>query len=394
MGESTGGGTARQYYVDNLRNVAVLLLIVFHTARLFDAEPWHMKDAGTYALADDVNDIINQWHMPLFFLLTGMAACFAFPRRGAAGYAGERVLRLFVPLVFGIFLTVLPQVWLERISPYVPNRQSPIDFDGSFLDFVPTFFTSVYPTGNFSYHHLWFIWYLFLYSVLLTPAFALLSRKSAAPKVAALGDWFATGWRIVLLGLPVLVVELLLRPSFPSTHATVDDWANHGHFILVILAGWLIAASPALVASAVRLRLPAAILGIVSMLIVLPAPEWTIVSGPAAWPVTAAIYFVGEWLWLVAFLGYGACYLDRRVPYLTAFTPYAFPFYIVHQAIIVWLGWLTFGWQSAPLLKYFAIAAASLVLSYGAARLLDLTAPTRFLIGLKVRRSGKAAAAA
>jgi hypothetical protein len=264
---------------------------------------------------------------------------------------------------------------------------SPIDFDGGFFAFVPEFFVPPYPEANFSYHHLWFIWYLFLYSLLLTPVFALLSRPRAAEALARFGAWLAKGWRIGLLALPFVAVELLLRPRFPSTHATIDDFANHAHFLLAILAGWLIAASPELTEAVTRLRRWALLLAAVSILIVLPAPEWTIVPGAAAIPVTRAIYALGEWCWLIAFLGYGARYLDRPVPYLTAFTPYAFPFYIVHQAIIVWLGWLAFDWVSAPLAKYAVIAVAALALSYAAVRLLALTPPTRFLIGLKARPS-------
>jgi surface polysaccharide O-acyltransferase-like enzyme len=107
------------------------------------------------------------------------------------------------------------------------------------------------------------------------------------------------------------------------------------------------------------------------------------VSGPLAWPVTAAIYSAGEWLWLIAFLGFASRLLDRIVPYLTGFTRYAFPFYIAHQAIIVWLGWLTFGWQSMPFAKYLTIAVLAAVISYAVVRLLDLIPPARFLIGLK-----------
>ncbi|HZP20967.1 MAG TPA: acyltransferase family protein [Bauldia sp.] len=376
----------RRFYIDNLRNIAVLLLIVFHTARLFDAESWHMKDVASYQLAGVVIDVINQWHMPLFFLLTGMAAFLAVPRRGAGGFVRERVFRLFIPLLFGILVAVLPQVYLERISPYVPNRQSPVDFTGGFFDFVPQFFTSVYPEGNFSYHHLWFIWYLFLYSLLLAPLFAVLSRPRVMERVAKAGAWFAGGWRILLLGLPVTVAEGLLRAEFPSTHATIDDWANHAHFLLVILVGWLVASAPALVERAAQIRWIALGLGAATTLITLPAPEWMLLPAPAGWYVTGFIYFAGEWLWLVAFLGFGVRLLNRRVPYLTAFTRYAFPFYIAHQAVIVFLGWLTFDWQSAPFLKYLAIAVLAAAISYIIVRLLDLTAPTRFLIGLRSPR--------
>ena len=92
---------------------------------------------------------------------------------------------------------------------------------------------------------------------------------------------------------------------------------------------------------------------------------------------------------MATLLGFAAVLLDRSVPYLTAFTRHALPFYILHQAIITWLGWLTFGWSDMRLVKYVAIGIATLVISYVLARLFDLTALTRFLIGLKApRRSG------
>jgi len=90
-----------------------------------------------------------------------------------------------------------------------------------------------------------------------------------------------------------------------------------------------------------------------------------------------------EWAWIIALIGYSRVLLDRTVPLLTGFTRYALPFYIFHQAVIVWLGWTTFGWSDMPLLKYPAIAGAALLISYCLARLFDLSAVTRFLVGLK-----------
>ncbi len=385
MNRSPESAVTRQYYVDNLRNIAVLLLIAFHTARLFDEEAWHIKDAAAYRAADMIVGFFNPWHMPLLFLLAGMSAVLSMRTRGLGTFVGERFSRLFVPFVTGVILTVLPQVYLERISPYVPNRNSPIDFEGSFFDFIPEFFSFVpYPEGDFSWHHLWFIVYLFLYSILLSPLLLWMARS---PGLARLGDRLARSIAPLLLFVPVLLLELGLRGAYPSTHALIDDWANHANFVVMIILGGLIAASPALAESTARLRRAALSVAIVLMIAWLTRNDWApefpgLPVREIVWTIRAA----AEWFSILALLGYSRTYIDREIRYLTPFTRYALPFYIFHQFVIIWLGWLTFGWSGMPLAKFIAIAAAALFISYGLARLFDLTSVTRFLIGLKAGR--------
>jgi glucan biosynthesis protein C len=369
-------------YIDNLRNLAVLALILFHTGRLFDSESWHMKDAVNYPAADLLIGFFNPWHMPLLFLLAGMSSVYALQRRGVGQFIGERFSRLFVPFVVGVFLAVLPQVYLERISPYVPNRASPIDFDGSVFAFVPRFLQMVpYPDGDFSWHHLWFLIYLLIYSILLAPLLWWMARSSWPEKV---GAWLAQGAMPFLLLLPLVVIEVALRPAFPSTHALINDWADHANFITVILIGALLASAPALVESIAGLRWVALASALVAMFAWLGIRELgPDVFGAAFFPAVLIPYTVAEWLWIMALLGFSRVFLNRSVTFLTAFTRYALAFYVFHQAVIIWLGWLTFGWSAMPFAKFVVIAVAAAVISYGLARLSDLTPLTRFLIGLK-----------
>ncbi len=44
------------------------------------------------------------------------------------------------------------------------------------MDFYPDFFKGVYPKGNLSWHHLWFLPYLLFYSIFFTPLFIYLRR--------------------------------------------------------------------------------------------------------------------------------------------------------------------------------------------------------------------------
>ncbi|MEM1048187.1 MAG: acyltransferase [Pseudomonadota bacterium] len=373
---------ARRHDIDALRSIAVLLLVVFHTARLFDAEPWHMKDLSVpYWAADLIVRILNVWQMPLLFLLAGISAAYALNRRSGWQFLRERAARLLVPLGIGIFVLVLPQVYVERISRGVPLRMSPIDFEDGLAAFLPTYLSCCYPQANFSWHHLWFLPYLFVYCLPL----ALVARSAAAPSLAA----FALQ-RPICLFLPaslLIALELLLRPTFPSTHNLVADWANHAHYGFLVLFGWWLARHRELDAAVDSIRRPALATAIVCLLLWLAALP-SIFGGFGLVELSHALRhgtrIIAEWAGLLAVLAYGRRLLARPLTGLAAFAPLALPFYLYHQTIIVLLGWLLIDWQGQALAKALAIAIGATVVSLMLSALGARFAVTRAATGMKV----------
>lgn len=379
-GMSSGQKPAsRLFWVDNLRNVAVLSLVLFHTARLFDPEPWHIKDQHTYRAADVVVALFNVWGMPTLFLLAGLSMMLSLGRRGPGRFASERVTRLLVPFVFGIFALVLPQVYLERIAPADLATQSPLRLDIGFIDFLPRFFDCCYDKANFSWHHLWFLIYLLVYSLVLLPVFLALKSEAARPLRGGFATGFSNLAMLLALGLPLVVIEATLRPLYGSSHALVDDWANHAHFAYLMVLGALFALTEtplAILRRRVPMLAPLAAGLLVAALIhhfVVPLP-----LTPLMW---TALRTMTEWALLLALVG-GFERLDRRIPWLTGFTPYAMAFYMLHQTIIIGLGFLTIGWSDAPLSKYLAIVAATTAASLALAVAIDRHPVSRFLFGM------------
>lgn len=369
----------RRHDVDNLRSLAVLLLVPFHTARLFDATPWHMKDAAApHAGASVLLRAIELWQMPLLFLLAGMAAAYALESRGAAAFLRERAARLLLPLAFGILVLVPPQVWVERVTPAAPLRQSAPVFQGDFAAFLPEAFVCCYPAANFSWHHLWFLPYLFLYAVLL----ALVSRAGDGRRLAA---WTAASpWRLLLPAALLVAIELLLRPAFPGSHDLVADWANHAHYGLLVILGWSFARHAALeagVARHARLLTALAVLATALWFAGLPAARGGMGLLDLPMPARLALRTVAEWLVLLALLAVARRWLGRRIPLLAAFAPLSFAFYMLHQTVIVLLGWALFDWTGAPLTKGLVIAAATFLISLGGAALIGRTAWLRPMFG-------------
>ena len=90
-----------------------------------------------------------------------------------------------------------------------------------------------YPQGDFSWHHLWFIVYLYVYVLLLLPL--LLWWRVARKKVVKPGAW------LFALGLPLGLNEALLKPLFPETHNLVSDWYIFNHYLLLTVYGCVLA---------------------------------------------------------------------------------------------------------------------------------------------------------
>lgn len=377
----------RAFFVDNLRAAVVLGLVVFHTARVFDGETWHIKDAHSYLAADIVVGTFNAFAMPLLFLLAGYAASSALSSRGLPAFARERMLRLFVPFAIGIFLFVLPQVYLERIAPTVPATMSPARLSAGFTAFLPQFLDCCYPAANFSYHHLWFLLYLLVHALVLGPvvfAFRRWPKEGLPATVAAAFERHA----LAVAALALVIAEVVLRPRFPSTHAFVDDFANHAHFAWALLAGAYLAAS-----SRTRARLGRwgpALLWIGANLLVVAlvnATLWRFISGPA-WIATRTLT---ECLLVGGLFGTFLARLDRPVPLLTRFAPLGMPFYLVHQTIIVALAFALLGWSGLPLAKFLVIAATAMFLSLAFAAVAARWRLTRFIVGMPAVPRGAAA---
>src|SRR5438105_10081709 len=198
----------RQVFIDWLRAIAVGLVLFFHVGMMFVTWGWHIQNDATIPGLEWLMDLLHRVRMPLLFVIAGAVAMFSLRQRGVGRYIGERARRLLLPVVFGMFVIVPPQIYWERVFHG--------DWSGDFahfyvqrvLQFVP------YPAGDFSWHHLWFIVYLFVFVLLLAPLFKAMHRWQLPQ----------AGPYVLLFGLPLGLIEAILRPRFPETHALIGDW--------------------------------------------------------------------------------------------------------------------------------------------------------------------------
>ena len=99
--DSVSSPSTRRNDLDWLRTLAVLLVLPFHSLLVFVQNPnsvVFMKDTIDCFNCDRVAGFIDQWHMPVLFIIAGMSTAFALAKRSGGQYLRERVSRLVIPL--------------------------------------------------------------------------------------------------------------------------------------------------------------------------------------------------------------------------------------------------------------------------------------------------------
>lgn len=346
---------ARRYDLDWIRVGAFFLLILYHVGMLYVSWDFHIKSPRIVEAVQPLMMLTNPWRLTLLFLVSGAATRFladGFAAKGGhagARLAGSRVLRLLPPLLFGMFVIVPPQSYYEVFQAAQGLGVADPAHSPWLQDFWVKYATAwgqwcdadgclTTPTWN----HLWFIAYLLPYGLIV----ALLVGVAGKP-MRALGrflDRALSGWGLLIW--PILYFVLLrftLAPMFETTHALVDDWYNHAVSFAAYLFGFLIARSEPIRAAFIRLRQPALVLAVLCWA-GWATYAWIYRADDAIPPnelrlAMRLVYATDQWVWIAAILGYGARYLTRGGPVLNYLSRGVFPFYIVHQTMIIVAAW-------------------------------------------------------
>lgn len=359
----------RLHYVDALRLGAVALVIVVHVAEVFNPwDEWHITNGARSRAAGELAALAAPWVMPLLMLLAGVSAWFSLARRDNAAYVRDRVLRVLLPLAVGTLLLVPPQVYLER--------RLNGEFEGSLVAFYPHFFDGIYPRGNLSWHHLWFLAHLFAYSLLALPLFRYWQRPGRARAMHWLARICAAPGGLFWLAIPLVLERHLLWGLFRERHMLTSDWSNHALLFAAYVYGFLLAGSPwlgAAIDAQWRRALAVAVVGSIGigagawfglLPARLPAPYSAVYLG--FW----TLYAMCAWAWMVALLGVGRRWLNRDDALLRYGCTRGYPVYIVHQPIIVAGAYVIVQSELGVGVKFWSLLAFSVIATIGSADLI------------------------
>ena len=341
----------RKYFIDWLRIGLIISVFFFHVGMIFRPEQWHVNSAESFPFLDPIMWWLHLWRMPLLFLVSGVGTYYAIGKRTSWQYLKERFTRLYIPFTFGFFTLVPLMVYVERIDNY-----------SSFWEYIPHMFDGgPYPIGNISWHHLWFILYLFIISLLITPF--LNYTKSGhynmvrAKLIAITTKKMGLNWL-----LPVIILsQVILRQYFPnSTHALYNDWAYFTYYLLFFISGFMLFTSDKVITKLEndrRLYLYQTSIFTV-ILFLLP----TIFGQPS----TVQDYFRGITEMIISLscgltaIAYAKAYFNKDHKYRKNLNQAIYPFYLLHQPALIFIGYVLLKLEISYLSQAILITVFSL----------------------------------
>jgi glucan biosynthesis protein C len=383
--------STRRHDLDWVRVCAFGLLVLYHVGMYYVSWDWHVKSPAAGPAIEPLMLLTAPWRLSLLFLVSGAATAFLVGK-SSGGFLGARSWRLLVPLVFGMLVVVPPQVYYELME------KAPSALPGGYGAFWLAYLRAgdLYcqapgdcidaPTWN----HLWFVAYLWAYTVLL---WALL--RLAPGRMARIGERLGgllprAGlllWPAVLL----VAARMLLSGRFESTHDLVDDWYNHAQYLPLFLLGFWIARADAVWERMCALRWPALWLALAAYAFL----AWyfqrytdTNVPPDALRLLQRGAWGLNQWMAIVAILGFARHFAPGDSLLLRYLTPAVFPVYILHQTVIVVLAHHLKPLGIAPAVEGPLLVLATFGASFAGYELVRRARWLRPLFGLKGLAAG------
>jgi glucan biosynthesis protein C len=219
--------------------------------------------------------------------------------------------------------------------------------------------------GNFAWMglHLWYLEILFIISLVCLPLMLWLKRGLGARLLAALTRPLAQPGAVYLLALPIMLLLGVLDPAEPLGLREMGGW-SFVLYILFFLYGFVLVSDAGTEGTVRRQRWIslAAGLALVAALILVLAGRSDPVFGTPRFRLVSWLFGISSWCWILAIWGFGTQHLTFKTPFLAYTNEAVLPFYVLHQTVLLAVGYFVVGWAIPDLLKYLVIAASSFAL--------------------------------
>jgi len=304
----------RKHYLDNLRTIMTLLLFPVHTFMIWnDFGTKFYIWAGENKLLSSFIVLVNPWFMAILFVIAGMSARYSLEKRNTIEFIKERFHKVLVPFISGLLLFVPFQALYARKFFF--------GYTGTILEHFKYFFThftdlSGYD-GAFTPGHLWFLLFLFIISLV-----SLLIIKNISFKKVSLK----------LKNMNIIMILLLFIPVWLMYYLGNFGGYSIGKYFTLYLLGYYFFSNEKNIDTLMNNK--KIILGLFCLLELI----LVIMYYKFSYYGDFFVNFVG-WIGILSCIIVGKLYLNQENKVTNYFKNSSFSIYILHQTILVIIGY-------------------------------------------------------
>lgn len=363
----------RRYEIDWIRNISILLLFIYHTSAIF------CKFGDFYIISEQSNFFANVfilllfvWYMPMLFFLAGASTHFALKKRSLKDYLQERVKRLLIPIIFGIIVIVPPQTYLARLW----RGESKLNY----FEHLRYFFTNIGDftgfDGGFTPAHLWFIAYLFVVSIVGGIIISKFLKAKFSENILVVVKKLL----ISKFSFPILVSIGFITDLFPS----IMGKSMIGCLTIFIL-GYIIYQDHEFLDKIIEHRnkylISFILIGLLGVIYALGLKDYTLSF--SSWIFDSILKNSVLVSSIASVIGFGSVYLNKNNKILRYLNKCAFPIYIIHQTVLVFIAFLVVPLVNSTTLAMILIIVLSAVFTFGIYEAFKNFKLFNFLLGMK-----------
>jgi len=383
--------SGRRYDLDWLRVLAIVAVFTMHVFRFFDPMDWEVKNNVTEEALMIFMIFFAQWLMPLFFVISGAAIFYSLSFRTSVQFTRARISRILIPyLIIGIFVLIPPQEYIKLVH----TIKVPELVGLSFTEFYPGYITNMkifhdgFPYIAPPMMHLWFLLYLFIFSLVFLPVFMYLKTDSGNKLIKIITNHLTNPVSILFFSLPFVLYMILLDPHTPEGNPLY--WGGWSILVypLFMFLGFILVSDDRFTQVMERKGKTYLVLAIITFPLMLMAFEIIFSDeGIYGTPLYAGLMFVrslNTLFFLFAFLGLGSRYLSFTNKTLKYAGEASLPYYMLHQTVIVVIGFYIKDWVMGVPIKFLILYIISAITIMGIYEFfIRRINPVRLLFGLK-----------
>lgn len=359
----------RLYFIDWLRIIAFSFLILLHVGDVFKGH-WLINNAESSEVITAFNYFVGRFRIPLLFLISGVGVSFAIKNKSARQFLQERYHRLIIPLVFGIIFFIPPQQFLYELF----RNQNDGNYVLFLLKYWADFFNpSLYMEKGifFRTQHLWFLHYLFLFTVISLPLTIFFTTEKGmaiqAKLIVFLTKQNLVSFLLVLFMAYILVdlcVLLISNVPILGKMFISSQMKRFGSCIFFYNLGFLLGKSVELWAY-IGKRLPYwLMIGIAfytALILSTNVLSKEVLIFSMAIKLISLLNIIA---WVLVVLGLGQRFLNFEHPFVKYANTAVYPFYIIHQPILVLFAFWVVKFELNLYLKYLLLIVLTFGISY------------------------------